>query len=521
MYLDYYGLKQKPFESTPDPYFFYLSYAHKEALAAIQYGVRESKGIVLISGDVGTGKTTLIQTYLGTLDSSVISIYVDYPFASMSQLLRYISDKLDIPVSQNVSPLHLVEVITRRLVELTDTGGRVVLIFDEAQHFNVKVLEFIRLLSNIQTRDRKLINIVLVGQPELIRKIESPELRQLRQRIAIQRMLTPLSFDETVNYIKHRLLAAGASGDLFSKGAMRIIFNESRGIPRLINILCDGALLAGFVSHTRIVEPPVVKRVIRESFPERSYKFRWKRVIVFTFACIIIVGGWIAVSKMRSGKDAFIEVRSSHFEADPESFKSSLYRVRIDGEALEDLRIREFDGEGVSEVKRSDLGGDFHGRDVLSIPSNFEPVIKEAQPAKGVKPQDVLAGLIMETYGKNNETLLDIVLQHNPSIKNINLIYAGQKIIMPDLAPETLIFKSSEGKYFVHYYSSYQAEKLMKKARELGSFNFPNTILLFDQNGRNVYRIYIGPFDSVSDAKKALLSLPKDHLPSGILRERH
>lgn len=520
MYLDYYGLRQKPFEGTPDPSFFYYSKAHKEALAAMQYGVEQNKGLILISGDVGTGKTTLIHTYLKNLDSSVLPVYIDYPFVSMSQLLKYLAEKLGVTVPLSQIPLDLSEAIMKRLVELKHQGRRVVLIFDEAQHLSIKTLEFIRLLSNFQTEEEKLINIMLIGQTELLAKIESPELRQLRQRIVIQRVLTPLDFDETVNYIEHRLLVAGAFENPFTKKAVQLIFRETRGIPRLINVLCDNALLAGFIARSKSITPSIVKRVIKESLPDRHgfYAKFWKKSLVLATGMAIMVAiGW----KVFDGKILWIsrEVPSGtqstyYYEISSEALKSAIGMVQID-----DSMLKEFKGTGAfyedpsQNAYEENTDSNNQSMWFLSKDTNLEPVIKVIEIERGVKPREALLKIIAETYGKSNDTLLDIVQQHNPSLKNIDLLYAGQKIVLPKLVPESMILKTQDGKYFVHYYSSYNADRVSKKMKELNSSNLQFSIISFDHNGRLVYRLYTGPFDTISDARRTFQILPVDHLP--------
>lgn len=518
MYLDYYGLRRRPFEGTPDPSFFYYSSAHREALAAIQYGVQQNKGLILISGDVGTGKTTLIQTYLRNVDDSIISIYVDYPFVSMSQLVKYLAGKLGVTEHQAQFPLELIEAITTRLVELKQQGKHVVLIFDEAQHLNTKILEFIRLLSNLQTHEEKLINIALVGQTELLSKIESPVLRQLRQRIVIQRVLIPLDFDETVNYIEHRLLVAGASECPFTRKALKLIFRETRGIPRLVNVLCDNSMLAGFIARSKSITPSIVKRVIRESLPDRHRTPVQRRRLALTLIfllCIALATGWNIYSGKRLQSDLDVKEPASHYQVDAETLKSSIGVVQIEAEMLKGLRESEALPEEGSEYVNESAGEYGQTVELLSTQANLEPIVKVIETTRGVKPREALLKIIMETYGKSNDTLLDIVQQYNPSLKNIDLVYAGQEIVFPKLIPDTLILKAQDGKYFAHYYSSYQAERVSKKMKEVKTSNLNFSVIAVDQHGKMVYRLYIGPFDTLSDARKIFQILPVDHLPFG------
>ena len=246
MYENFYRLKKAPFHITPDPEFLFLSRTHKEALASIVYGVESRKGFVVVVGEVGLGKTTIIRSYLGRVSGRLLKItYVFNPNVSFAGLLDTIYQELGLaPVQGDV--VAMVRRLHQALVDEYRQGRNVVLIVDEAQNMPVETLENLRMLSNLETSTDKLIQIVLVGQPEFGRMLDRHELRQLKQRIAVRSTLAPLSAAESLDYIKHRLEKAGAeSTDIFTRGALRRIVRHARGIPRLLNILCDNALITG------------------------------------------------------------------------------------------------------------------------------------------------------------------------------------------------------------------------------------------------------------------------------------
>ena len=264
MYKSFFNLKRNPFEITPDPSFLFPTRRHNEALAALYYGVRRHKGFVVMTGEVGTGKTLLVRCLLQLLNrKDVAYAYVFNSRLSPVEFLQYIAGDLGLNVAgKNKSEL-LLELsnylITRYQQKLTT-----VLVVDEAHHLEVEVLEEIRLLTNLETAERKLLQILLVGQPELDLKLDSFELRQLKQRIALRSQLEPLSLEETTGYIQRRLQLAGAtaqSSTLFPPETMARVFRHSSGIPRLINTVCENALITAFARQSQVVTPDIIDEV--------------------------------------------------------------------------------------------------------------------------------------------------------------------------------------------------------------------------------------------------------------------
>ena len=264
MYNNFYGFKERPFQLVPNPAYLYLSRSHEEAMAHLVYAITQGDGFVEITGEVGTGKTTLCRAVLENLDQNTEAAYIFNPKLDSLQLLKAINDEFGIPSSGN-SVKELIDTLNAFLMKKKEQGRKVVLIIDEAQNLNKDVLEQLRLLSNLETTTSKLIQIILVGQPELGEMLDSHELRQLGQRITLSCTLTPLTFEETNDYISHRLQVASQKSSLrFSRAALRAIYKYSGGIPRLINIACDRALLTAYGMNRKKISGPIAGTSIRE-----------------------------------------------------------------------------------------------------------------------------------------------------------------------------------------------------------------------------------------------------------------
>ncbi len=268
MYKQFYGLTKNPFEINPDPAFFYPTPLHNEAWASLVYGVKKKKGFVVVTGEVGTGKTLLIQCILQWLNKSHISVsHIFNPRLSVLEFLQYFSADLGLPIAEKNKSALLIQ-LNQHLIGCYRNGSTAVLIVDEGQLLGWDVLEEIRLLTNLETVQQKLIQIVLVGQPELERKLDSADLRQLKQRISLRCRLEPLSEDQVKRYVSRRLEVAGAkpqANDIFSEPALAVIFRYSKGLPRLINTICESALITGYARQLRQITPDIIEHVAHEA----------------------------------------------------------------------------------------------------------------------------------------------------------------------------------------------------------------------------------------------------------------
>jgi len=266
MYKSFYNLQRSPFEITPDPSFLFPTTRHNEALASLYYGVTAHRGFVVLTGEVGTGKTLILRSLLGLLQRRDVAFALIFnPKLSPLEFMRYIARDLGLPVGDKAKD-ELIHVLNGFVLQRHQKGLTTLLVVDEAHHLSSEILEEIRLLTNLETSQRKLLQIVLAGQPELDQKLDSHELRQLKQRIALRCHLEPLSLNETREYMSRRLKIAGAPAaiEVFSKPAIEAVFRHSRGIPRLINTICENALLAGYAKHAATITSEIVDGVARD-----------------------------------------------------------------------------------------------------------------------------------------------------------------------------------------------------------------------------------------------------------------
>jgi general secretion pathway protein A len=279
MYTAHYGLREKPFSLTPDPRYLFLSASHREALAHVLYGIDQGEGFIAVTGEVGTGKTTLCRTLIERLGAETEIAYLFNPALDPEELLRAVAMEFDI-LPAGLGRAELNDRLNRFLLDASRRGRRVLLIVDEAQGLSIETLEQMRLLSNLETATAKLIQIVLFGQPELDEKLDGKDLRQLRQRISVRWRLGSLSDAEARDYVQHRVrVAAGDDRDLFTASALKEIRRRSRGIPRLLNLLADRSLLAGYADGAQRVSGSHVGQAAREILSaRRALPTRWRQL---------------------------------------------------------------------------------------------------------------------------------------------------------------------------------------------------------------------------------------------------
>src|SRR5262245_56968023 len=324
MYCDFYQMRERPFNVTADPKFLYLNARYREALASLHYGITQRKGFITLIGEAGTGKTTLLKKLLDDLDQTTRTVFVFNTNVTFDEILEYIFGEFDLPV-HNGRRLYMLQRLNSFLLEELGKGRNVALLIDEAQDLEYSVLEDLRLLSNLETGKEKILQIVLSGQPELGQKLGNPGLRQLRQRVAVSCRLLPLTREELTEYIQSRLTAAGAADPkLFARDAEERIFEISTGIPRLVNIVCDNALVIGYAlgkkrigadvvneaaadlltQETRgvAVEPVDVPPPVIAAGPPRSR--RLSQIGVITVVVVALVIGLLSVGRSLFRRDA-------------------------------------------------------------------------------------------------------------------------------------------------------------------------------------------------------------------------
>jgi general secretion pathway protein A len=503
MYSSFFGFSEKPFEVTPDPKYLYSSPSHQETLASLVYGIKERRGFICLTGEVGTGKTMLIHAALDRLDENTKVAYITNTALTFEQLLAVALEELGIVEPGSTVPkVEGIRLLNEFTVTQLSKGGNVVMIIDEAHNLDADSMENLRLLSNLETRKHKLIQIVLSGQPELDAKLDRPDLRQLAQRISVRRFINSLTEEETYAYMKHRLDVAGyRESDLFKNEARKMVYEYSCGIPRKINILCDNALLIGFALEKReidgdcvaeaardlkweptlkAVEPalkavePALKAVepassssIAQS-PQPAPKRVSPRMALaggMALAAALLVGAWIAFG--RSGSDVSVTLPSlsePNIQAgsnvdrqkgdQPGSGPTSLHADKAD--LPKQVRLeRQANSESVAssslvdkERKVQELekqkvaiqtGAPSEPEAALPMKTTVREITEPASEITVVAERnDSLSEIIQRTYGRYTDRLLAKVLKENPEIRRPNFILEGQKIRLPELEPKDL-----------------------------------------------------------------------------------
>jgi len=310
MYKDYFGLREEPFSIAPDPQFLYMSERHREALAHLIYGMKADSGFVLLTGEVGTGKTTVCRCLLGQIPDNSEIAFILNPKLSVIELLATICDELGISYpSTQASVKTFVDLINRFLLDAHAQGKQTVLIIDEAQNLQSDVLEQIRLLTNLETDKHKLLQVIMLGQPELNTILERPELRQLAQRVTARYHLQPLAKNELESYLHHRLSVAGVERPLFPQATMNKLYALSGGVPRLINLLCDRALLGAYVKGESVVSPELLKEAATEVFGKTKTKARdqgralqWLYVVLLSLILVVGITFLVIVLRLPSSE---------------------------------------------------------------------------------------------------------------------------------------------------------------------------------------------------------------------------
>jgi general secretion pathway protein A len=416
MYLDFFQLQREPFHITPDPTFFFLLPGHREALAAFLYGAEQRKGFIAVTGEVGVGKTTILRAFLERIDQEQTKvIYLLNANVSFDDLLKTLLQEFD-AVPEAESAFLRVNQLHRILIEQFRQGWNVVLIVDEAQNMPAETLEGLRVLSNLETATDKLLQIVFCGQPEFDEKLERPELRQLKQRIAVRAVVRPLTEAEGIRYIQHRLAMAGVPDRvIFTLGAIRQIVKEAQGIPRLINILCDNALVTAFGYQERQVKGRVVREIIadrkaRTCRPATQWRVPAVGVAVAVMAAGVFLSGAINFGFLRGAQPS------------PAEKQRSLQMPPI------------LDSPAVPTPAALPVVPDTPTDKVARIAAAEPAAVKgsEQEPVtRIVKPGDRLLDLVAAVYGVRDERLVQLVQRHNSQLKNSNLIRVGDRLVFP------------------------------------------------------------------------------------------
>jgi len=464
MYLNYYRLKSEPFHITPDPEFLYLSPSHKEALGSIMYGIKQKKGFIAITGAIGVGKTTILRSYLEGVDKEHLKIiYVFNARLTFDGLLKIIYEELGLHSETN-DTTEILNNLYRVLIDEYKQGNNVILVVDEAQNMPLDTLESLRMLSNLETSKDKLIQIVLVGQPEFEDGLNLDRLRQLKQRIAVRAKILPLSKEESLYYIQHRMQKAGAnSTTVFTKSGLQTIVNKAGGIPRVINILCDNALITGYGYQRRPIDAKIVREVIADIEGKKGRsRLKWQLIYGLSAVCLalgvflIFYYDELPYLSLNSGllRPQQKTVRNSsvlntlpqrHKESQSEANEGEGVKERLSAAGQTPLYPKETSTVPTSPQLKGELQGrgDSKSGDEQQATREKTSVrqkkmsrfvsTKVAPVLKTVEKGDTLTKLTEDVYGKADGKLIRVIQDSNPQIVDPNLIQRGSTIVFPEL----------------------------------------------------------------------------------------
>ena len=471
MYNGYFGFRESPFSVTPDPRFFYTNPVYLEAFATLRYGIEAKKGFIVITGEVGTGKTTLLRKLLHNLEDTVHSVLVFNSCLSFPELLQLTLQDLGL-VPKDQSKVAMLQELNDYLIKQLKQGHTVAMLLDEAQNLSDEVLENLRLLSNLETDQEKLIQIVLIGQPELKAKLAQPHLRQLKQRVALQCRLNPLTDKEVRPYIDSRLVAAGYEGkDLFDPDAVERIAYYSKGIPRVMNIICDNALLNAYAASQQIVAADMIDIVARDLELRSEPSVPAVRDVPAVLApraneepSLQEVPNELlqhrATPLMRAGAGAFFVMLVLIAVA---SVIDSRKLFSIVGRGLDSFRHN----LNLVQVSQSAAVSEKPDREVGSK-RQYQRIIIQS----GATIQKIAAA----TYGTNTILGMDLIKEFNPQIQNLNRVMPGQELLLVPLSEETLLREQPDGSYHLIVASFSSGADAQAHARVLGNEGYRVTI---------------------------------------------
>lgn len=507
MYREHFSLKLKPFSITPDPKFLYMSPGHKEALAHLLYGLKEGSGFVVITGEVGTGKTTILNAFLLKLPLRIPKVVIKNPHIKPDNLYYLLGEAIGMPEEKR-SRNYINE-----FEDMLKTTGGAMLIVDEAQGLSLEMLEEIRLLSNLETVHEKLVQIMLIGQQELNDKLNSVQLRQLKQRIGVKYHIPPLDSNEAKDYIDHRLRVAGyepREEPLFTSSALGEIYRFTRGFPRLINIVCDNVLLAAYSDDFNQVNANLVKKIVGGM--EKTYvkhvpqtpvhqlprgKGLQKFLVGAASMAVIAILAVVLFLVLLSPQGQSLMDRSKALLGITHKSLSSFDITQQTSTPLQKQAPEGAISKGLPRVTIQGQSGD-----AQAVP----PGIGDQKKAMGITvvvgPGDTVAKLAAKHYGRIDSVILDIVRKANSNLGNIDLIYEGQKIHLPPLTDTTrVMFTISVASYHSINEATAVFLDLVKKGFQ--ATIYPH----LDSQGNTWYRVTIGTFKTQDKAEESTRKL--------------
>jgi general secretion pathway protein A len=444
MYNSYFGFSVSPFSVTPDPNFFYTNPVYQEAYANLRYGIESKKGFIVIIGEVGTGKTTLLRKLMHNSEGTIHTVFVFNTYLDFTELLQVIVYDLGLTPKES-NKVTMLQELNEYLIAQLKQGHIVSVLVDEAQNLSDEALEGLRLLSNLETDREKLIQIVLMGQPELQARLDRPSLRQLKQRVALQCRLVPLKDNEVAPYIDFRLRAAGYKGkDLFHPDAFRQIAFYSDGIPRLVNIICDNALLCAYARSRKTISADIIK--------EAAHDLRLGPEAQLTHA---EPSPRVSVAQTEPATPIHVAANGV-----PRQKLKRVVRVGVEtcltllilvavASLIDPHNFLTNAGKGL-EVAKHNLNQwvlFISHREAVPVKANAEVKVERKQQRVIIPPGSSIYRIAADTYGANTALGMDLIKESNPEIKNLNRVSAGKDLLLPSLTPETLLRQRPDGSY--------------------------------------------------------------------------
>jgi general secretion pathway protein A len=444
MYNSYFGFSVSPFTVTPDPSFFYNNPIYEEAYANLHYGIEAKKGFIVITGEVGTGKTTLLRKLMHSLEGTITTVFIFNTYLNFNELLQAIVYDLGLTPNET-DKVRLLQELNHYLIMQLKQGHIVSVLVDEAQNLSDEALEGLRLLSNLETDQEKLIQIVLMGQPELQVRLDQPSLRQLKQRVALQCRLVPLKDNEVAPYINFRLGAAGYQGKgLFYPDAVRQITAHSQGIPRLVNIICDNGLLCAYARSEKIVSANIIDEVARDLRLGPEAEVARAQTTAGAFVSETDAG-----KANRKAADKVPPHKARRMaKIGVEAFLGMLVLIAV-ASLIDPRTFLATAGRGLEAATQNLKQWMLLATQQEPVPAGAAAEVKlERKEQRVTIPRGAsIYKIATDTYGTNNALGMDLIKEFNPEIRNLNKVSAGRFLLLPSLTPERLLRKQADGSY--------------------------------------------------------------------------
>ena len=500
MYNNYFGFSESPFSITPDPRFFYTNPVYQEAYANLRYGIEKKRGFIVITGEVGTGKSTLLRKLMRNLGDTIHAAFIFNPDLTFPELLRVTLQDLGLSPHETCK-VSMLQGLNDYLIKQLEQGHIVSVLIDEAQNLSAEALEGLRLLSNLETDQEKLLQIVLMGQPELERKLDQPTLRQLKQRVAVQCRLEPLQEKEVSPYIDFRLRAVGYEGKtLFRRDAVQEIALYSKGIPRLMNIICDNALLNAYASSQGTVSADIIREVARDLRLRPEVQTHEAE----TTPSVIVSNAEPETFLSKAANDVPQHKVRRIAKVGIETFLLIFVFLAL-ASTIDPRNIGTIGGRGLEIAKHNLNQWVLFVTQQATIPKkvNAEVEFKRKEQRVVIPQGSSIYKIVTDTYRANATLGMDLIKEFNPEIKNLNKISAGQDLLLPSLTRETLLRKQPDGSYRLIVGSYQNLRAANEYARLLNSKGHQVTITPRKiSNSLLVHRVEIDGLKNLEEANQ-------------------